>query len=143
MKVLLDEDVPQPLVDTIKRLLRGHEVAHVRALGWRGKRDFDVYKDGRARGFDAIVTNDLAQLNDPIECRAIRDSRMHHIRYELDDGLIGLGLAAGAICAAIRPIVEELDHAPSQRLVRIIRLSRPKRRFEVQDPTTDPPRYWP
>lgn len=143
MKVLLDEDVPVPLISLIQHLLRGHDVLHIKDLKWNGKKDPDVYKDAKARGFDAIVTNDLKQLDDPRECRAIRRSGLHHIRYDLQNGLSGLGLATGAVCAAILPVIDELVIVGGQRLVHIRSLSGSTSRYSVQDPTTDPPAYWP
>jgi len=38
MRLLLDEDVPQPLLFLLKHLLRGHAVEHVSSLGWKGRR---------------------------------------------------------------------------------------------------------
>jgi hypothetical protein len=144
MRLLLDEDVPLPLLRLMQTLLRGHEVEHVSTVGWRGKKDRPLYRDAAERHFDAILTNDISQFNDPAECRAIQRSGLHHITYELADGLDGLALASAAICAAIRPIVAELDRAPSQRLVRIRGVAPSRRRFGITNPATDPPSpYWP
>jgi hypothetical protein len=102
-----------------------------------------LYRDAATR-YDAILTNDLRQLNDPAECQAIQRSGLHYISYELADGLDGLALASGAICAAIRPIVAELDRARSQRIVRIQGLAHGRRRFQISNQATDPPsQYWP
>lgn len=56
-----------------------------------------------------IVTNDLGQLNDPEETRAIRKSGMHHIRYTVKPGRDGLGRAMGAILAAAGPLFRDLE----------------------------------
>ncbi|MEK6768889.1 MAG: DUF5615 family PIN-like protein, partial [Gemmatimonadota bacterium] len=40
MRLLLDECVPRPL----KHDLAGHEVAHVRDLGWSGKRNGEILR---------------------------------------------------------------------------------------------------
>lgn len=142
MRLLLDEDVPQPLLQLLKHLLRGHVVEHVNSLGWKGKRDASLYNDARNR-FDAILTNDLKQLSDPDECRAIQRSGLHHISYELADDLDGLAMATAAICAAIRPIIATLDRESGQRLVRIHGIASSRRRFDMTNPATDPPTYWP
>src|SRR5262249_13165121 len=109
--------------------------------GWKGKRDASLYNDARRR-FDAILTNDLKQLSDPDECRAIQRSGMHHISYELADDLDGLAMAAAAICAAIRPIIAALDRESGQLLVPTS-LASSRRRFEMRNPATAPPTYWP
>lgn len=148
MRLLLDEDVPKPLLSALQRVLIGHEVLHVDDLNWKSKKDVQLLPDAAARGFDAILTNDSRQLDDADECRAIRDSHMHHIRYRQQTGrgesggLNGLALAMGAILAAIRQVVQELQDADGQRLV-LIQEIRNERRHETTDPKFDPPPYWP
>ena len=101
MKVLLDEDVPQPWIRLVEHLLRGHEVRHVSQLEWSGKKDVPLISDAARRGFDAFVTQNIGQFNDPAECDAIKRSGMHHISYELPaTGVRGLGLASA--CALRR-----------------------------------------
>jgi hypothetical protein len=54
----------------------------------------------------------------------------------------GLALALAAIIAAMPTVVEELEKADGQRLVRIVSLEA-SRRFELIDPGKSPPPYWP
>ena len=92
MRVLLDEDVPVQVLEPLKRVLRGHEVRHLNDLGWKNKKDVFVLHDAVAKGFDVLVTNDAAQLDDPDETDAIKKSGLHHVRYSQrpDLGLHGL-----------------------------------------------------
>lgn len=144
MRLILDEDVPEPLLRLMQHLLRGHDVEHVSTLGWKGKKDRPLYRDAAARQFNAILTNDVSQFNDPDECRSIQRSGLHHVSYELGDGLDGLALASAAICAAIRPVVAALAGVSTQRIVRIQGLARSRKRFDITNPATDPPSsYWP
>lgn len=142
MKILLDENVPRPLHDVLRHLLRGHEVDHVGAL-WPGKKDVQLLHDAAGR-YEMIVTNDIGQYDDPEECRAIRQSRLHHVTYALPlDGLEGLALACGAICAALRGAVRELEGVREQRIVRITSLDKSRKRYAITDPRSDPPSaYW-
>ncbi|MGH3889371.1 MAG: DUF5615 family PIN-like protein [Pseudonocardiaceae bacterium] len=144
MKLLLDEDVPVQLVEPLRRLLREHQVDHVQDLGWKGKKDHFLLPDASGKGYDALITNDSAQLDSVEETRAIRDSGMHHIRYRHDTrrGIDGLALAMAAVMAAIRPVVRELDDADEQRLVEIQAIL-PTKRHQITDPRVDPPPYWP
>lgn len=143
MKLLLDEDVPEPLIELLQHLLRGHQVEHVATQSWKSKKDLALYPDAARRGFHAVLTNDLGQFSDPDECTAIRKSGLHHITYTLDEGLDGLALASASICAAIRPIVAELENAPSQRIVRIVAIAKSRKRYECSNPSTEPPSaYW-
>jgi hypothetical protein len=148
MKVLLDEDVPKPLLPALQRVLTGHEVVHVDDLHWKSKKDSNLLADAAGRDFDAILTNDSKQLDDAEECRAIRDSGLHHIRYRqqtgrgASGGMNGLALAMGAILAAMRQVMRELEEADGQRLV-LIHEIRNERRHDTADPRIDPPAYWP
>src|SRR5487761_543689 len=121
MRLVLDEDVPLQLLEPIRHLLRGHIVDHVDQLGWKGKKDRFLLPDAHRRGYDALVTNDSAQLDSIEESKAIKDSGLHHIRYRQNTrlGLDGLALAIGSVIATIRQIVDELEHAEDQRLVEI------------------------
>ncbi len=144
MKLLLDEDVPKPLIELLKHLLRGHQVDHVYDVGWGGKKDANLFPDAARAGYDALLTNNIRQFNDPDECTAIQRSGLHHFGYELADGLDGLALATGAICAAIQPAIAALENAKGQRIVRIRGLSVSAKRFTITNPATDRPSpYWP
>lgn len=144
MRLLLDEDVPEPLLPILRHILREHDVEHVTTQQWRGKKDKPLYRDAAAAKFHAVLTNDLHQFNDPAICQAIQRSQLHHISYTLDAGLDGLAMATGAICAAIRPLMLDLAVAPNQRIARIQALRKGRKRYELSNPATDPPSsYWP
>ena len=144
MRLLLDEDVPIPLLEPLRRILSGHQVDHVDELGWKGKKDRFLLPDAGNRGYDLLLTNDSAQLADVDECRAIRDSGLHHVRYHQDTrrGVDGLALAMGAVLAAIRQVIRELESVDGQRLVEIQSIG-PGKRHHTIDPRQDPPPYWP
>ena len=142
MKVLLDEDVPVPLVELVRHVLREHHVDHVYSVGWV-KTDVNLCRDARARGYEVVVTNNLRQLNDPVECDAIKKSGRHVVFYTLESGLQGLALASGAICAAIRPVITNLEGRSQQHLVWITGLAASKRRYTIKNPATDAvSAYW-
>ncbi len=146
MKVLLDEDVPVQLLDALVPVLDGHRVEHVQRLGWNGKKDLNLLPDAARRGYQVLVTNDKNQLNDPDECRAIRDSGLHHVRYDQDTklGKEGLGLAMASVLAAAAAFMRDLEAADSQRLVHVqsIRAHARAARYRLVDPIIDPPVYW-
>jgi hypothetical protein len=144
MRLLLDEDVPLQLLEPLRRLLPEHALDHVADIGWKGKKDRFLLPDAARRGYDALLTNDSAQLDSAEESRAIRDSRMHHIRYRQDPrrGIDGLATAMAGVLAAIRPVVRDLAAADGQRLV-LVESVAPGRRHTAVDPRTDPPPYWP
>lgn len=142
MRILLDEDVPVQLLEPLRVVLKGHTVDHVDKIGWKGKKDPRLYPDAKGKGYDAIITHDLAQLEDPAETKAIRDSGMHHVRYTVQTGRDGLGRAMAAVLAAAAPLFRELEKAAGQRLVRISEISAANR-YAAVDPLVEPPAYWP
>lgn len=142
MRLLLDEDVPEQALGVLRHLLRGHNVTHVHELNWSGKKDIPLFKDVVGK-FDAIVTNNYRQLLDPDETAQIKKSGIHHISYgQKVEGLRGLGLAVGAIIAAMPQLVDELDAADGQRIVSITGIAGGKR-YDIVDPKRHPPKYWP
>jgi hypothetical protein len=142
MRVLIDEDTAVQLLEPLRHLLRRHDVDHIARINWKGKKDRSVLADANRAGYSVIITRDRGQLNDPAECDAIKKSRLHHVRYaQRREGMAGLGLALGAIIAAMPTLMEELEQAASQRLVHITGLD--PRRYEITDPASEPPPYWP
>lgn len=143
MRVLIDEDTAVQLLEPLRHLLPRHDVDHIGTVGWKGKKDRRVYADARAAGYAVIITRDSNQLSDPDECTAIKKAQIHHVRYsQKRKGMPGLGLALGAVIAAMPMVMEELERAEGQRLVHIVALE-PTRRFEIIDPVQQPPVYWP
>jgi hypothetical protein len=143
VKLLLDEDVPEPLLPLLQCLLLEHEVEHVATVQWKSKKDTPLFADAKAKKFQILLTNNLGQLRNPDECKALQKSGLHAIYYTLDQGRQGLAMACAAICAAIRPTILELVDAPSQRLVFIQAIAK-RKRYEITNPATKPPsQYWP
>jgi hypothetical protein len=117
-------------------------VAHVHLINWSGKQDVYLFRDVVGR-FDAVLTNNYKQFEDPDETTRIKKSGVHHIAYQhRQRGLRALGLAIGAIVASMPGIVADLANADGQRLVQIAELD-PNRRYRIVDPRRDPPKYWP
>ncbi|HVQ93348.1 MAG TPA: hypothetical protein VMU51_20075 [Mycobacteriales bacterium] len=144
MRLLLDEDVPTQFLGPLRQLLPGHQVDHIEDLGWKGKDDLFLLPDARRRQYEVLLTNDCAQLENAEECRAIRDSRLHHVRYHQNTrrGRDGLALAMASVLAAIRAVIQELADVDGQRLVEIDAME-PAQRHQTTDPRIDPPPYWP
>lgn len=147
MKLLLDENVPQPLSSTIKTLLRSkHQVIHVIDIdGWSGTKDISLYSQAAEAGFQVILTNDAKQMQRRTEVEAIARSGVHRVQYpHRHGGLLGVGLAMATVCAALPSVLDELATAASQQLVTLKGID-PSRehRYVVRDPAADPPKFWP
>ncbi|QYX78416.1 DUF5615 family PIN-like protein [Streptomyces akebiae] len=148
MKLLLDENVPRPMVEIVRILLTAHDVVHVHELdGWAGTKDIELYAKARSEGFQAIITNDAKQLNRPMEVEAIARSGLHRIQYRQNNkhgGLVGLGTAIATVCAALPHALAELEEADGQRLVSLTAVDPSRRsRLQVTDPAVEPPKHWP
>lgn len=142
MRILLDADTPKQMLLVLRHVLPAHRVDHVHDKGWSSKKDVPLLKDAAAAGYDIFVTNDWNQLDNPSETDGIKRSRMHHVRYnQRRPGLKGLALAIGAIVAAMPYVVEFLEGADTQQLVRVTGLDQGGR-FDSVDPSRNPPRYW-
>ncbi len=144
MKVLVDENSAVQLVAILAHLLPRHRIDHVTLIGWSGKKDIPLLADAASKGYHVLLTKDNQQLDNPDETKAILRAGIHHVRYtQTVRGIVGLGLAMGAIAAAMPLIMKELETAASQRLVRIPRLDHaPTARFEIVDPRKSKPPYW-
>jgi hypothetical protein len=147
MRVLLDEDVPVQLLEPLQHLTAGrHVVDHVTKVKLSGKKDRPLFRVAKERGYEAVVTNDWGQLNDPQETKAIAASGLHHIRYAQKTklGRKGLALALGALVASLPLILDELAAlSAGQQLVRVEGLDPNRKHYRVTDPKVDPPPYWP
>ena len=76
MRVLVDEGMPVQVLTPL-RLNRGHEFDHVNDLRWKGKKDVLLFRDAASKGYDAILTLDVAQLESIEESRALKRSGLH------------------------------------------------------------------
>jgi hypothetical protein len=81
-------------------------------------------------------------LDDPAECRLIRRSKMHHVRFRQGEGIRGLGASVASVIVAMPQVVAELESADGQRLVRIDGINPVTRRHTTIDPKVSPPAYW-
>ncbi|KPM53084.1 hypothetical protein ACG83_27245 [Frankia sp. R43] len=148
MKLLLDENVPRPMADIVRILLRTHQVIHVHDLpGWAGTKDIELYEKARVEGFEAVLTNDTKQMSRGLEVAAIAASGLHRIEYRQNNkhgGLIGLGAAIATVCAGLPHALAELLVADGQRLISLVSVD-PTRATRVRtvDPRVDKPKFWP
>ena len=141
MRIRLDEDVPYQVLAVLRHILQPHVVDHV-AETRKSKVDRSIYLDAKAAGYELIITNDHAQLDDPAITDAIRKSRLHRVEYtQRVKGKRGLALASASIIAAMPDIVAAAEAVQAQRLF-TVRAINPADRFEVVDPQRNPPRYW-
>lgn len=61
MRVLVDEAMPVQGLPPL-RLNKGHGFDHINGLRWKGKKDVPLFHDAARKGYEAILTLDVAQL---------------------------------------------------------------------------------
>jgi hypothetical protein len=114
-----------------------------RAFNGRANAMNFLLPDAAKRGYHVFVTKDNNQLNDPDQTSLIRKSKLHHVRFDQGNrGVSDYARAVGCLVAAMYDVMEELQAADGQRLVKITKLDASKRRHETINPKTDPPAYW-
>ncbi|MCS5733224.1 PIN-like domain-containing protein [Herbiconiux daphne] len=79
MKVYLDENLPPFVATPLAMVYQEHTFATFDDEKLGGMHDIPLLRTLRERGYDAIVTRDRAQLRDPDERRAVRDSGLRWI----------------------------------------------------------------
>jgi hypothetical protein len=145
VRILLDEDVPVQLLEPLRHLTRHRRwIDHVTHVHLASSKDIPLFRLARERGYECLVTNDHGQLNDPDETKAIARSGLHHVRYkQRQEGLRGLAFALGALIAALPSLLDDLEREDGQRLVLVQSFDPSRKRYELIDPRSAPPRYWP
>lgn len=126
MRILLDEDVAQPIQEPLSRVLKGHRVDHVNQR-WKGKKDVHLLMDAPKAGYEMVVTRDLGQLRVPEEVLAIKRSGVHHVTYATGKGLDGEALAMASLLAAMRRVVHEAEQSTEALSFAIGRLANTRR----------------
>lgn len=58
MRILIDEDTAVQLIEPLRHVLIGHEVAHVSGISWKGKKDRHVLPDAKNAGYQVLITKD-------------------------------------------------------------------------------------
>lgn len=146
LKILLDEQVPQPALDPVRFMLRDHRVDHVQKINnWKGKPDLQLMPDMCRRGYAVLVTADVAQLQDHEECAAIKKAGIHHVRFARHGrGIAQTASAIATIVAGLPLVIPMLEQATGQRLVELTIVKCGDTRYKITDPDREPPSpYWP
>ena len=144
MKIILDENIPEPLSEPLGWLLRGHRMAHVNRC-WKGIKDQQLYDKAKRQGYDVVISNDSQQLYDSDICKAIQRSNRHVVFVESSSGgLKHLAAVTGALMHCIRDIIAELEQAESQRIV-IVPMLHGEPKYRPYDPrkAEAPSPMWP
>lgn len=137
--------MPVQVLDPL-RLNKGHRFDHVSDLRWKGKKDIPLFRDAASKGFEAVLTLDVAQLDSVDESRALRRSKLHHIGIQQGrsaQGIQGMARVIASVVAAMPYVLDDLDKADGQRIVELS-LLKAARRHDILDPQVDVARfpYW-
>lgn len=119
---------------------------HVDELRWKGKKDVPLFRDAASKGYQAILTLDVAQLESIEESRALKRSGLHHIGIRQGrsaQGIRGIARVISSVTVAMPYVLTDLTEANGQRIVELGLLAA-TRRHKVFDPHIDAARfpYW-
>ena len=145
MRVLVDEAMPLQVVEPL-RLNKGHAFDHVDELRWKGKKDVSLFRDAAAKGYEVVLTLDLAQLDSAVESRALKRSGLHHVAIAQGrsaQGVRGMARVIASVIVSMPYVLDDLIAASGQRIVELSLLAG-IRRHVVHDPAVEPHRfpYW-
>jgi hypothetical protein len=145
MRIVVYEGMPIQVLDPLRRN-KGHVFDHVDDLRWKGKHDVPLFRDAAARGYEAVLTLDISQLDSYEECRALKKSGLHHIGIAQGasaKGLTGLARVIASVVAAMPYVLRDLQEASGQRIVELS-LLRAAKRHATFDPKIEAARfpYW-
>jgi hypothetical protein len=145
MRVLVDEAMPVQVLSPL-RLNKGHDFDHVNELRWKGKKDVPLFRDAASRGYDAILTLDVAQLESVEESRALKRSGLHHIGIQQGrsaQGIRGMARIIASVLVSMPYVLADLAETNGQRIVELSLLAA-TRRHKMFDPRVDTARfpYW-
>jgi hypothetical protein len=145
MRVLVDEAMPVHVLLPL-RLNKGHRFDHVEQLAWKGKKDVPLLRDAAAKGYEAILTLDVAQLDSIEESRELQRSGLHHIAIRQGrsaQGARGMTRIIASVIVAMSYVLNDLANADGQRIVELALLSA-SARHTIYDPRTNPLKfpYW-
>jgi hypothetical protein len=145
MRVLVDEAMPVQVLAPL-RLNKGDSFDHVNDLHWKGKKDVSLFRDAAKKGYEAVLTLDVAQLESADESRALRLSKLHHIGIQQGrsaQGVRGMARVIASVVAAMPYVLDDLANVDGQRIVEL-RLLNASRRHDVFDPQVEITRfpYW-
>ncbi len=145
MLILVDEGMPVQVLEPL-RLNKGHRFDHVNDLRWKGKKDSLLFRDAASKGFDAVLTLDVTQLDSVDESRALRRSRLHHIGIQQGrsaQGVRGMARVIASVVAAMPYVLDDLEKVDGQRVVELS-LLKATHRHDIFDPQVDVTRfpYW-
>lgn len=142
MRVLVDEGMPIQVLAPL-RCNRRHAFDHVQELDWKGKPDAPLFHDAAQRGYEAILTLDVSQLESPSESRALKRSGLHHIAVSQGrsaHGITGLARIIASVVVAMPYVLADLEKASEQRIVELS-LLRAMKRHTTFDPQREVARY--
>jgi hypothetical protein len=145
MRVLVDEGMPVQLIEPL-RLNKGHAFDHVDQLHWKGKKDVSLFRDAAVKGYEVVLTLDLAQLDSIEESRALKRSGLHHVAIAQGrsaQGIRGMARVISSVIVSMPYVLADLESAAAQRVVELSLLAG-TRRHVVQDPAVEAHRfpYW-
>ncbi|KQQ80997.1 DUF5615 family PIN-like protein [Arthrobacter sp. Leaf137] len=138
MRFFVDENTSPRIVDTLGQIFMSHEFVTPESLDLSGASDVSVFERLGEHRFDAIITKDKNQLENPDELRSLYENGIHWVGYKDIKGLGGVPLMATVTATLAGGLVPLLDNwADRPRCYKFMHGGRePGQRFRAFDVDT-------
>lgn len=114
-KFFVDENVSLQVAKNLSAVIPQHKFTHATSAHLTGIDDIELFVQLRYRDFDAIITQDLMQLERPDERSALRNNKLHWIglaQIEIG-GTAGIARQSATLMAGMSEILENLGPRPT------------------------------
>ncbi|MBB2921280.1 hypothetical protein [Cellulomonas cellasea] len=114
MRFFLDENLPATLREPLSAVYYDHDFVSGHGTDLVGEPDLALFPALAARGYDALVTQDKAQLSDEDERRALYDAGLHWVGLSMKShkGLRGIALMSAAVVAGVSYVLDDWRSEP-------------------------------
>jgi predicted nuclease of predicted toxin-antitoxin system len=138
MKFFVDENTSPRIVTTLEQIFMTHEFVTPEALDLTGASDVEVFERLGHYRFDAIITKDKNQLDNPHELQSLYENGIHWLGYKDIKGLGGVPLMATVTATLSGGLVPVLKHwSDRPRCYKLMHGGRePGQRFKAFDVDT-------
>ncbi|GAA4155966.1 hypothetical protein [Leifsonia shinshuensis] len=122
MKIYLDENLPYVLAEPLSVVYREHVFSTHLEEGLTGTEDIPLLTSLRARGFEAFVTRDRAQLRDPDERKAVINSGLRWVGVadKRLKGLEQITVTVATLVAGLRVVIEHAPEGPTSYALKTV-----------------------
>lgn len=114
MKLYIDENLPPAIVSPLAQLHKRHNFRSWQQESLSGVEDEELFQILASMGYDAIITQDVRQLVNDNERKALRDNGLHWVGVpQLNEaGAHGTAAVVSMIVVGLPYVFEHMEEEP-------------------------------